>query len=323
MTTSHAQIPEIAVVIPCHNYARFLGQAIDSVLAQSLPAHEIVVVDDGSTDDTPAVCERYPTVKYLAQSNLGPAGARNAGIRSSTSSRILFLDADDLLAPSALESLAAADGRLDERFAGVFGSAQLFQDVAPTQIEATPDRADVEPYVECWLTPQLAVLSTEFLVRSVRSNIIPACTALLRRDVLSDIGLWNERYRSVEDRDLWMRILSRYRIAWLSGEVARIRRHGNNTTHPANWMRNRQQVLTILDDASRADWATAQMRRLVRRQYAIGAHYLAQRLVDSQQYAAACRWLWSSLARSPVQPTVWARLVHCSACLALHRLRGE
>src|ERR687898_3616338 len=96
--------PLVSVVIPCYNQARFLGEAIESVLAQSYPHFEVIVVDDGSTDNTSEVAASYAGVRYIRQENQGLAGARNAGIRRSRGSYLVFLDADDRLLADALEA---------------------------------------------------------------------------------------------------------------------------------------------------------------------------------------------------------------------------
>jgi glycosyltransferase involved in cell wall biosynthesis len=92
----------VSVVIPCYNGGRFLREAIESVLAQTWPAAELVVVNDGSTDDTAAIAQSYEQVRYIEQRNQGAPAARNAGLRSTTSEFVVFLDADDRLQPNAL-----------------------------------------------------------------------------------------------------------------------------------------------------------------------------------------------------------------------------
>ena len=92
----------VSVIIPAYNSSEFLPAAIESAIGQALPV-EIVVVDDGSTDETKAVCDRYPTVKYVYQSNRGLPGARNTGIEVSRGAYLIFLDADDCLLPDAVE----------------------------------------------------------------------------------------------------------------------------------------------------------------------------------------------------------------------------
>lgn len=99
----------ISVVITAYNYGRFLDDCIQSVLDQSVKAHEIIVVDDESTDDTREVCAKYP-VKYVWQKNKGLSGARNTGISAATGQFIMCLDADDMLRKDALkEHLELAD----------------------------------------------------------------------------------------------------------------------------------------------------------------------------------------------------------------------
>src|SRR3712207_3515162 len=96
--------PLVSVIIPCYNQAHYLGETIESVLNQTHQNLEIVVVDDGSTDNTAEVASSYPQVKLLQQENQGrPAVGRNNGFRASSGEYIVFLDSDDRLVPDALE----------------------------------------------------------------------------------------------------------------------------------------------------------------------------------------------------------------------------
>ena len=100
--------PLVSVVIPVHNGERYLGDAIDSVLAQRHRPIEIVVVDDGSADASAAVCARVTGIRYVYQSRAGAAAARNRGVEISTGALLAFLDADDLWLPDKLSCQIAA-----------------------------------------------------------------------------------------------------------------------------------------------------------------------------------------------------------------------
>jgi glycosyltransferase involved in cell wall biosynthesis len=109
-----ADLPLVSVIIPCYRQGHLLPEALESVLAQTYPAVEAVVVNDGSPDDTDEVVHRYlPRVRYVRQQNRGLPAARNAGIRASSGQYLLFLDADDLLYPKAVEWLVEAASRPD------------------------------------------------------------------------------------------------------------------------------------------------------------------------------------------------------------------
>src|SRR5258708_17358462 len=96
--------PSVAVVIPTFKHARFLADEIMSVLAQKHPADEIIVVDDGSTDDPASVVSQFAKVRLIRQENRGLSAARNTGLRNCATSHVVFLDADDRLLPIALHA---------------------------------------------------------------------------------------------------------------------------------------------------------------------------------------------------------------------------
>jgi glycosyltransferase involved in cell wall biosynthesis len=96
--------PSVSVIIPCYNQAHFLSEAIESALFQTNRAIEVIVVDDGSPDNTAEVAERYSGILFVQQENRGLAEARNSGFRASRGEYVVFLDADDRLTPNAVES---------------------------------------------------------------------------------------------------------------------------------------------------------------------------------------------------------------------------
>ena len=111
---------DFSVIIPCFNDDKFLERSIGSCLAQSLPPEQIIVVDDGSVDNTPEICARYSNELgkrfiYLRQENSGVSAARNTGVRLAITNYIVFLDADDELLPDALERVRHRHAWIDQR----------------------------------------------------------------------------------------------------------------------------------------------------------------------------------------------------------------
>jgi glycosyltransferase involved in cell wall biosynthesis len=126
--------PLVSVVIPCYNGQKYLGEALESVLAQTYRPIDVIVVDDGSTDESAAVVRRFPDVRLYAQPHAGPGAARNRGVALARGSFLAFLDADDLWVHDKLESQMAAfraDPTLDMVCGHVrqFHSPELAEDV--------------------------------------------------------------------------------------------------------------------------------------------------------------------------------------------------
>jgi glycosyltransferase involved in cell wall biosynthesis len=184
----------IAVVIPAYNASAYIEDAIKSVLAQSMPADEIVVVDDGSTDNTAEVVARVSArVVVLRQKNAGQGSARQHGVEATTADLLLFLDADDILHTFALEKLATA---LFSRplAALAYGRAEIW---SPT--DQFPSHVD----------PSAAGSGEDLWGILLRGNFIrtPGCV-LVRRSALTQVGGWDAdvTLKGNEDWELWLRL---------------------------------------------------------------------------------------------------------------------
>ena len=153
-----------SVVIPTYNYGRFLADAVDSVLAQTVPPHEVIVVDDGSTDDTPAVAARYEgRIQYLRRANAGVSAARNAGLAAATGDWLAFLDADDAWVPTFLEAVRPVCLR-EPRPAVVFTDYREFG-AGSGHARPSARLADWNP-AERLLVPLVAVMPSAAVVRA-------------------------------------------------------------------------------------------------------------------------------------------------------------
>jgi glycosyltransferase involved in cell wall biosynthesis len=211
--------PKVSVVIPCYNAAGFIGDALDSILAQSYGDHEVLVVNDGSPD-TPELEEAlrpYLTqIHYLSQENQGPGGARNTGIREARGEFVAFLDSDDAWEPTFLEEqVRLIEG--DRHFDLVYADALL--------VGETPHAG--RTYMS--VTPSNGEVTFESLLRR-ECMVITSCV-VARRYALIDAGLFDTSFNQSEDFEVWLRLAHRGgKIGFQRAVLARRRSHAESLT---------------------------------------------------------------------------------------------
>jgi glycosyltransferase involved in cell wall biosynthesis len=179
----------VAVVLPVYNGARFVHKALDSVLAQTRPADEVIVVDDGSSDGTPEIVRRYP-VRLIEQANGGPAAARNHGAGEASSEWVAFLDADDVWKEDRLKCHEEA--------------VRCRPDAILTYSDYTVLQPDGNAAVKSVCPPQ-------HLARLIRFRCpFPPSVAVVRRTVIAAVGGFDSSLRMGEDWEFWFRIYRHY-----------------------------------------------------------------------------------------------------------------
>jgi glycosyltransferase involved in cell wall biosynthesis len=201
--------PSISVIIPSYNRGHSLPRALDSVLAQTWPADQIIVVDDGSDDGTAELLARdYPELHYLFQENRGVSAARNAGIRAAEGDWIALLDSDDEWLPEKLERQLQA---LQESE----GSLLVHCD-------------------EIWIRNGRRVNPMHKHAKAggwIFERCLPLCAispsaVLMARSLLAEVGEFDEALPACEDYDLWLRICSRYPVLYV--EQALLKKYGGH-----------------------------------------------------------------------------------------------
>lgn len=220
-SSSRAEL--VSAIIPTYNYGRFVCEAVDSALAQSYPSMEVIVVDDGSTDDTRQRLADYGSrIRYVWQSNSGLSAARNTGIREARGDWVAFLDADDVWhRDKTARQLAAAR---------TLGQPAL---IGSRGVDALPAELPAEPTVR-WLGVSDFLLSLP---------VGPSGT-IVRREAFGTAGLFDESLRSVEDRDMWLRLAARFPAVEVDCPCWWYRTHaGQMHRHAARMAANYRAVL--------------------------------------------------------------------------------
>lgn len=205
-------MPEISVVIPTYNAARYVGAAVDSVLAQTFTDLEVLVVDDGSEDNTREVLAPYgQPVRYLYQENAGVSAARNLGIAKSRGRYVAFLDADDTWLPGKLELQRSALTCMPG--VGACYSAHIVadEDLSPLGVQRSPRRAG----------------ALEDLL--FRGNVVGTpSTVIVERELLERVGGFDPAFSQCADWDMWVRVARHTEFAYIGEPLVTYRQHANN-----------------------------------------------------------------------------------------------
>jgi len=219
----------VSVVIPAYNCERYIAEALASVSAQTRQPAQVLVVDDGSTDETARIAsERGATV--IRQRNGGVSQARNAGIKSSTQPWIALLDADDRWLPDKLELQWESLG-LCPQAGFCFGDWEVCTD-QKVAFSFSLQRLPSYLAVERKATGQdLACCERRSLAaRHLEANFIATSTLMIRKDLLHEVGLFDPRLQFAEDRELQMRLMAVATAAVVERPIMRYRLHGSSAS---------------------------------------------------------------------------------------------
>lgn len=209
----------VSVIIPTYNCATYITEAIDSALAQTYKDYEIVVVDDGSTDNTREVLGKYienGLINYIYQSNQGVVAARNATLRAARGEYVAFLDADDMWEPNKLE--------LQMRFLAER------PDVALLHGNIRIVDADKNKTVFESLPISKRHKSDHIFEELYLGNFINTSTVVIKRECLDKVGHFDTSLRQAEDYDLWMRLAAEFKCGFQDVVMGTYRVHGTNTS---------------------------------------------------------------------------------------------
>ena len=220
--------PLVSVIVTFYNQASFVQATLSSVLAQDYSPMEVIVVDDGSTDDTPRACAAFAgRVHYIRQSNGGPCAARNVGMRHARGALLAFLDGDDLWDAGKITTQVGTALRHPE-VGMIVVNGEMFSD---EQI--------LRPNLyNRWLESRLADAPGDVLVTECHDQFVRGCLVstpsqvMLRREVFASIGLWDESIPLTGDHELYLRATMRYPVAFIDRRLMRYRYSASSISGP-------------------------------------------------------------------------------------------
>jgi glycosyltransferase involved in cell wall biosynthesis len=292
--------PRVSVIIPTYNHAACVTEAIESALEQTYPPTEILVIDDGSTDETRSVLEPYASrIRYLSQDNRGAGAARNLGIRHATGELLAFLDADDRWMP---DKLAVQVARLAARPAAALVHADVLLWDPPRGIHEPPRR------------PRRHVFDGRCYTTLFWGSGLCVSSVVVRRASLEPVGLFDETIpgASAQDYDLWWRLAQRFEFTYIDRPLAFYRIRPAHETRTAQRL---QDELYVVYKRLRADPGLRALvgRRAVRRRLFRLWCDLGYLRLDAGELPEARRAFARAIAQRPALLRLW--LLWCALLL--------
>jgi len=206
----------ISIITPTFNRAHLLAETIESVLAQTYPAWELIVIDDGSTDKTTEVVKQYADkdsrIQYFFQENKGASAARNVGIRKAKGKYLAFLDSDDLYFPDSLKNLQEHFRSASPKTKLVYGDFTIFYDKSTSTKQIYANLPQPRPK-----------LFFQFLISG--GNPIVTCASMIEKKAIVDLGMFDESFSTVGDAELWSRLILNFDIGKIDAQIAKVRKH--------------------------------------------------------------------------------------------------
>jgi len=217
----------VSVVIPTYNRYEFLKRALESVYAQSTLPKEIIIIDDGSTDETSQIQNEFPQIKYIYQKNSGVSSARNLGIQNATQDWIAFLDSDDTWDEKKLEL------------------QMEFHKKNPAILMSYTDEKWIRDNKEVKIPKKFKKYGGDIFNQCLSHCIIAPSATLIHADLLNKVGLFDEGLEVCEDYDLWLRIALENEIGLVDKKlITKYAGHDNQLSFKY-WGMDRFRVTTL------------------------------------------------------------------------------
>jgi len=300
---------KISAIVPVYNCARYVGKAIESIFAQTHPASEIIVVDDGSTDGTRDALERYKSsITYIYQKNAGEPAARNTGMRHSSGDYIAYLDADDLWMPDKLE-LQLQYLKTHPNCDLVYTDMMTFDDQGIIEHSVRAARGRV--YCSGKIFPQL-----------FRETLFGSGSVLFRKEAAEKVGGFDETFLVGSDYEMWLRMARHFDFGYVDKPLLMYRQHPEMSTQKLGkipqggipWqVKVLKRTLELFPEVRRELGNSAINERL-----AVPYMWLGRSLMDRGDHVEARRLISGAMQYDPWNPRY--RLAYLATFLSPSRL---
>ena len=307
-------LPKVSIVIPVYNGADYMRQAIDSALSQTYSNIEIVVVNDGSSDDgaTERIALSYGNkVRYFPKENGGVASALNFGINEMTGDYFSWLSHDDLYHPEKVDSQVHALSGISHQRTVLYSDYTVFSDgsEAATEVKLT------------------GVLPEHFRFFITIKSVLHGCTLLIPRVAFDECGMFNETLRTTQDYDLWFRMAEKYEFVHLPQVLIKARQHAGQGTVKMHGIAQAEindllvkfvdqlrewEVVSATNESASLSYATI-YRSMLQRGFPIPARHAKRLAIKSMNKGSI---------RNGVR-TVFALLFACAVCSQFGRFRAS
>lgn len=260
---------KVSVIIPTYNRARFIKEALDSAIKQTYKDIEIIVVDDGSIDDTKDILSQYikkypDRVMYFYQKNKGVSYARNLGIRKARGEYIAFLDSDDIWLQNKLEE-QIREIKKNIEYGLVCSYVEMIDESGAEIFKILPGSYGSN-------------IKDVFL-----NDIIITPTVLTKKSCLLEVGGFNEQLIVGEDYDLWLRIVTKYKFFMIPEILARVRRHKNRLSESVELQYKNHLKIYIKEHSKNRILSKKEYKLCLSQQY----YRLARHYIEFKNYKNA------------------------------------
>ena len=294
--------PLVSVVIPAFNAEKYIATCIDSVLAQSYSNFEIVVVDDGSTDNTIDLISEYknPRIKTYSQVNSGSASARNHGVQKASGEWIAFIDSDDIWTTDKLQKQLeqcadCAWSHTDSYFlGGIYEEHTKASDLSEKH-------------------------SGEIFSRLLVENFIGTSCVMIKKAIFQEIGGFSSSYRALQDWDLWIRVAAKYQICYIAEPLVYYRVHPESTSRFTR--KTLPYHLSLIDRTFSKEGVAFRHQQLKPSALSTSFEICSQISEQEEDFIFSCYCAFQSLVNQPKHLSRYFRLIKILIKSAIHYIK--